>query len=171
VLGGAAAAALLVLAARGLYQKFATVTITVSAALAANAGTLRLYLWIAIGSACGGMARYWCSGVAARLFGETFPWGTLIINIIGSLVIGFFAALTGPDGRVLVGPTARQFVMVGICGGYTTFSSFSLQTLNLVNDGEWFQAAGNVSLSVVLCLIAVWTGHAFAVGLNGGRWA
>lgn len=99
-----------------------------------------LYFWIAIGSAIGGVARYWCSGVAARLIGETFPWGTLIVNVVGSFIIGFFATLTGPDGRVFVGTTARQFVMVGLCGGYTTFSSFSLQTLTLVSDGEWLQA-------------------------------
>ena len=60
------------------------------------------YLWIAIGSALGGMARYWCSGVAARLIGETFPWGTLIVNVVGSFIIGFFATLTGPDGRLFV---------------------------------------------------------------------
>lgn len=124
------------------------------------------YFWIAVGSALGGMGRYWCSGFAARLFGETFPWGTLIVNVVGSFVIGFFGTLTGPDGRVLVGTTARQFVMVGICGGYTTFSSFSLQTLSLVRDGEWLYAAGNVTLSVVLCLVAVWLGHVSALALN-----
>src|SRR5262245_52997483 len=96
------------------------------------------YFWIAIGSALGGVARYWCSGVAARLVGETFPWGTLIVNLVGSFIIGFFATLTGPDGRVFASSTARQFVMIGICGGYTTFSSFSIQTLNLAQDGEWF---------------------------------
>ena len=84
------------------------------------------YLWIAIGSALGGVARYWFSGVVARLIGETFPWGTLFINIIGSFIIGFFATLTGPDGRILVPSVARQFVMIGLCGGFTTFSSFSL---------------------------------------------
>ena len=104
-----------------------------------------LYFWIAIGSALGGVARYWCSGVAARLIGETFPWGTLIVNVVGSFIIGFFATLTGPDGRIFVGTTARQFVMIGLCGGYTTFSSFSLQTLNLMNDGEWLQAGASIS--------------------------
>ena len=128
------------------------------------------YFWVAIGSAIGGVARYWCSGVAARLIGETFPWGTLIVNVVGSFIIGFFATLTGPDGRVFVGSTARQFVMVGICGGYTTFSSFSLQTLNLMNDGEWLQAGGNIVGSVVLCLVAVWIGHILALSLNTMRW-
>lgn len=125
-----------------------------------------VYFWIAVGSAMGGMARYWCSGMVARLWGETFPWGTLLINVVGSFVIGFFATLTGPDGRVFVGSTARQFVMIGICGGYTTFSSFSLQTLNLVNDGEWLSAGGNIAGSILLCLLAVWAGYALAASLN-----
>ena len=124
------------------------------------------YVWIAIGSALGGVARYWCSGYVANQIGETFPWGTLFINILGSFVIGFFATLTGPDGRLLVSTTSRQFVMIGLCGGYTTFSSFSLQTLNLARDGEWLSAGGNIVLSVVLCLVAVWVGHVFAATLN-----
>jgi fluoride exporter len=131
---------------------------------------MQSYVWIAIGSALGGIARYWCSGVAARLVGETFPWGTLIVNVVGSFIIGFFATLTGPDGRVFVGSTARQFVMVGFCGGYTTFSSFSIQTLSLMQDGEWLQASGNIVGSVVLCLAAVWIGHVLAVSLNAMRW-
>jgi fluoride exporter len=124
------------------------------------------YLWIALGGALGTTARYWLSGVVARSIGETFPWGTLIVNVSGSLVIGIFVALTGPDGRWFVGSTARQFVMIGICGGYTTFSSFSLQTLNLVNDGEWLRAGANIGLSVALCLIAVWGGVALAGLIN-----
>jgi CrcB protein len=128
------------------------------------------YLWIAIGSALGGMARYWCSGVAALLFGETFPWGTLIVNILGSIVIGFVATLTGPDGRLFVSTTVRQFMMIGLCGGYTTFSSFSLQTLNLMNDGQWLYAALNIGASVILCLVAVWLGHVAAVHINALKW-
>jgi fluoride exporter len=128
------------------------------------------YLWIMLGGALGTGARYWCSGFVARTIGETFPWGTLIINVLGSFIIGLFATLTGPDGRVFVGATARQFVMIGICGGYTTFSSFSLQTLNLMNDGEWVSAGGNVVMSVVLCLIAVWAGQAIASNLNAFKW-
>src|ERR1043166_3304496 len=130
------------------------------------------YIWIAIGSAIGGAARYWCTGFAARLFGETFPWGTLLVNITGSLIIGFFATLTGPDGRIFVSSTTRQFVMIGLCGGYTTFSSFSLQTLNLVQDqdSEWLQAGGNIVGSVVACLFAVWLGHTLAASINAMRW-
>jgi CrcB protein len=128
------------------------------------------YLWIAIGSALGGMARYWCSGVAARLIGETFPWGTIIVNIVGSFIIGFFATLTGPDGRIFADTLTRQFVMIGFCGGYTTFSSFSLQTLALVQDGELLLASANIALSVIACLVAVWAGYALAASINALKW-
>jgi CrcB protein len=124
------------------------------------------YFYIMLGSALGGAGRYWSSGLVARAFGETFPWGTIIVNVLGSFVIGFFATLTGPDGRLLVGTDARQFVMVGLCGGYTTFSSFSLQTLNLIRDEEWLLAAGNAVLSFVLCMLAVWLGHIAAASVN-----
>jgi fluoride exporter len=127
------------------------------------------YVWVAVGGALGTIARFWLSTVVARAFGETFPWGTLIINVGGSFVIGFFAALTGPDGRVFVGSTARQFFMIGICGGFTTFSSFSLQTLSLMNDGEWYRAGANVVLSVVLCMVAVWAGVVLANLVNAMR--
>ncbi len=128
------------------------------------------YFWIAIGSALGGMARYWCSGIAARLIGETFPWGTIIVNIVGSFIIGFFATLTGPDGRIFADTLTRQFVMIGFCGGYTTFSSFSLQTLALVQDGEWVLASANIALSVIACLLAVWVGYALAASVNALKW-
>lgn len=131
---------------------------------------MKNYVWIAIGGALGTTGRYWLSGIVARLIGETFPWGTLVINVTGSFIIGFFGTLTGPDGRLFVGSAARQFVMVGICGGYTTFSSFSLQTLNLMNDGEWADAGANIALSVVLCLIGVWAGEMLAGILNGMEW-
>ena len=117
------------------------------------------YLWIAIGGALGSVARYWLSGAVARQFGETFPWGTLIVNVSGSLVIGFLAALVEPAGRRFIGPTGRQFFMYGVCGGYTTFSSFSLQTLELIRAGDWLKAGGNAVLSVLLCMIAVWVGY------------
>lgn len=127
---------------------------------------METYLWIAVGGALGSVARYWCSGIVAEAIGETFPWGTLLVNVLGSFIIGFFATLTAPDGRWLVGGTTRQFVMTGILGGYTTFSSFSLQTLNLVRDGEWLRAGGNITLSVLLCLVAVWLGHVMAAAVN-----
>ena len=120
------------------------------------------YLWIALGSALGGVGRYWLSGVIARRFGEAFPVGTLVVNATGSFVIGFIASLIRPEGRLLMSASGRQFLMVGICGGYTTFSSFSLQTLNLAREGEWFYAGANVVASVLLCLLAVWLGHVLA---------
>jgi CrcB protein len=127
------------------------------------------YAAIAIGSALGGMGRYWLGGLIASRIGETFPWGTIIVNITGSFVIGLFATLTGPEGRWLVSSTARQFVMIGICGGYTTFSSFSLQTLTLARDGEFLYAGWNIVVSVVFCLLAVWLGHVAAASLNAAR--
>jgi CrcB protein len=127
---------------------------------------LQMYLAVAAGGALGTVARFFLSGVVANAFGQTFPWGTLIINVTGSFVIGFFGTLTGPDGRVMVSGTIRQLVMVGLCGGYTTFSSFSLQTLNLVEDGEWLSAAGNIFGSVILCLLFVWLGAISAAALN-----
>jgi CrcB protein len=128
--------------------------------------SMERYLLVALGGAIGTVARYWLSGAVAQLVGETFPWGTLLINVTGSFVIGFFAAFTGPDGRVFVGATGRQFVMTGICGGYTTFSAFSLQTLNLLNDGKYAYASGYIVASVVLCLLAVWIGAVLASMLN-----
>ena len=124
------------------------------------------YLWIGLGGALGSVVRFWFSGFIARQFGETFPWGTLLVNVSGSFVIGFFAALTGTEGRWFVPASFRQFFMVGVLGGYTTFSSFSLQTLNLAEEGEWLRAGANAGLSLALCLIAVWLGHLLALNLN-----
>jgi CrcB protein len=121
---------------------------------------------VAAGGALGSVSRFWLSGVVARHYGETFPWGTLLINVTGSFAIGFFATLTGPDGRWIAPSTLRQFVMIGICGGYTTFSSFSLQTFNLMQNNEWGRAGLNTVASVTLCLLAVWLGHVAAMSLN-----
>ena len=128
--------------------------------------TLLPYIWIAAGSGLGGIARYACAGLMARLVGETFPWGTLIVNVIGCAVIGVFAAVTGPEGRLLAPPAVRQFVMPGICGGFTTFSTFSLETLALARDGDWPKAAANIGASLLLCLAAVWAGYAAGAALN-----
>jgi protein CrcB len=118
-----------------------------------------LYLWVALGSALGGVARFGFGLMAARFWGESFPWGTIAINILGSFIIGFFETLTLPDGALPANLGLRTFVMVGICGGFTTFSSFSLQTFTLARDGTWFAAMGNVLLSVTLCLLAVTAGN------------
>ena len=127
---------------------------------------MRNYICVAIGSALGGVCRYGCALVAAAWVGDGFPWGTIFINVLGSFIIGFFASATGPDGRWLVRPEFRVFVMIGFCGGYTTFSSFSLQTLELWQRGDALGAAANVGLSVTLCLAAVWLGHGGARALS-----
>ncbi|HLY06795.1 MAG TPA: fluoride efflux transporter CrcB [Rhizomicrobium sp.] len=127
---------------------------------------LPFLLLLGLGGALGTLARYWLSGVIANAVGQTFPWGTIIVNVTGSFVIGFFATLTAPDGRFLVSGSTRQYVMTGFCGGYTTFSSFSLQTLNLMNDREWLYAGGNVLASVALCLLFVWLGAICAAAVN-----
>ncbi|EPY03420.1 fluoride efflux transporter CrcB [Magnetospirillum fulvum] len=124
------------------------------------------YAFVALGSAIGGTLRYWLSGLIADATGGTFPWGTLVINIVGSFAIGLFATLTGPDGRWFVPAEGRIFFMAGVCGGFTTFSSFSLQTLTLVQEGEWLPALANVGLSLALCLGAVVLGHVGAQLIN-----
>lgn len=126
----------------------------------------RIYLWIAIGSALGGVARYACSGLTAAWLGDGLPWDTIFINILGSFVIGLFATLSGPDGAWPAAARLRPFVMVGICGGYTTFSAFSLQTLQRLQAGEPLGALANIGLSVVFCLVAIWAGDAIARRLN-----
>jgi fluoride exporter len=118
-----------------------------------------IYFWVAVGGAIGSMARLWLGVKVTLLTGLAFPWGTILVNIIGSLVIGFVATLTGPSGRVVVPVNAQAFVMVGLCGGFTTFSAFSLQTLELARDGRLMHAGANIMLSVVLCLTAVALGH------------
>ena len=130
---------------------------------------MTLYLLIALGGALGSVARFALSGLIASQVGETFPWGTMVINVLGSFVIDFFATFTGTEGRVLVGSNGRMFFMTGVLGGFTTFSSFSLQTLTLARDGEWLRAGGNAVGSLVLCLVAVWLGHLLAMALNSSR--
>ncbi len=128
--------------------------------------TFYSYLLVGVGSAFGGMARHWTTALVASRWGVGFPWGTLVVNVAGSLLIGVLAAALVPDGRWLLPVPARELLIVGVLGGYTTFSAFSLQTLSLARDGEWVAAAGNIVLSVVACLAAVWLGHASASGLN-----
>ena len=116
------------------------------------------YAWVALGGALGSMARFWLGNAVANLVGAAFPWGTLLINIVGSFVIGWFDVLTGAFGSLAVPADARAFVLVGICGGFTTFSAFSLQTLQLAQGGEVVRAGAYIVASVVLCLAAVWAG-------------
>lgn len=116
------------------------------------------YIWVGIGSAIGGVARFWISGFVASRYGESFPFGTLVVNVTGSFLIGLFAALSEPEGRWFLNPTMRELLMIGFCGGYTTFSSFSLQTLTLLQNGEWLRAGANALASFALCMLAVWLG-------------
>jgi CrcB protein len=126
---------------------------------------MKSYFWIAIGAGLGGTLRYWCGEVAITLLGDIVPWGTMFVNILGSFIIGYFSALTTPGGRLIVSPIVRQFVTVGFCGGYTTFSSFSLQTQDFMMRGAWLYAGANV-LSIVLSLVAVWAGYIWAAGAS-----
>jgi fluoride exporter len=119
-------------------------------------------LWVAVGSVFGGATRYFVSGLVARHFGETFPWGTMVVNVTGAFAIGILAA-AGSAHFLLHMETVWQFAVVGFLGSYTTVSSFSLQTLALAREGELLLAATNVLLSLVLCLSAVTMG--FAAGL------
>ena len=125
-----------------------------------------LYLLIALGGALGSVARFSLNGVVSTQFGALFPWGTLVVNVTGSFLIGFFFTLTEPGGRLFASSHTRQFFMTGVCGGYTTFSSFSLQTLDLLRGGEWLRAGANTVASVILCLLAVWLGHIAAAAIN-----
>jgi fluoride exporter len=120
--------------------------------------SLASVLWVALGGALGSVARYWIAILVAAATGPRFPWGTLLINIGGSFVIGWFGSWTGPNGPLDVPPDIRIFVMVGICGGFTTFSSFSLQTLELLQAGEIVSAGAYIVGSVILCLLGVWAG-------------
>ena len=121
-------------------------------------GGASTWLAVAAGGALGSMARFWLTSAMTALTGPRFPWGTLLINALGSFVIGLVAALTLVPDRVGMHPDLRVFLMVGVCGGFTTFSAFSLQTLELLQSGDCWPAAGYVVGSVVLCLAAVWCG-------------
>jgi CrcB protein len=127
------------------------------------------YLWVALGGALGSMARYGLGNAMTLAVGAEFPWGTLLINVLGSFVISFFGVLTGLDARLPLPAEARIFVTVGLCGGFTTFSSFSLQTVELARNGQPGRAALYVALSAALCIIACAAGFASAAALNAQR--
>jgi CrcB protein len=124
------------------------------------------YLLVALGGAVGSVGRYAFGLAAGRLWGDAFPIGTILINILGSFVIAFYGALTLPDGPLPASGEMRLLVMVGVCGGFTTFSSFSLQTLLLMRGGLWGAAAANVLISVAACLGAAMAGQAAAMRLG-----
>jgi len=127
------------------------------------------YLWVALGGALGSVGRFWLATLIIARFGENFPFGTLLVNVTGSFVIGILAALGATGGGAFASEGFKQFFFVGICGGYTTFSAFSLQTLQLVQRREWLFAGGNVLLSVALCLIAVWLGYLLGAAFSPAK--
>jgi CrcB protein len=129
-----------------------------------NWNTPILYACVAMGSVLGGLARYLVSLMVSAFSG--FPVSTLIVNITGSFIIGFYSTLSGPDGRLFASTQQRQFVMTGFCGGYTTFSTFSLDTFRLLHSGMIQVAFLNISVSVVTWLMAVWLGHLLASHIN-----
>lgn len=124
------------------------------------------YLWVALGGALGSVARFWLGNAMALATGSEFPWGTLLINVVGSFVISFFGMLTGTSQRFAVPYEARVFVTVGLCGGFTTFSSFSLQTVELARTGQGERAAIYVAASIILCLTACYLGLVTANAIN-----
>lgn len=114
-------------------------------------------LLIFVGCGLGGLSRYWVSTSANSLLGQTFPYGTLVVNVSGSLVMGFlFVIIAERFGNIA--PALRAFLLIGILGGYTTFSSFSIETINLLQSGEWFRVFANIFLSIILCVGGAWLG-------------
>ncbi|MBX7156999.1 MAG: fluoride efflux transporter CrcB [Verrucomicrobiae bacterium] len=116
------------------------------------------YFWIGLGSALGGIGRHLVSVWSVKHWGVVFPWGTLIVNVLGSFLIGLVSVWVGSERRLWLGIEMQQFLMIGFFGGFTTFSSFSLQNLNLLQTGEWQRALANIFLSLTLCLFSVWLG-------------
>lgn len=138
--------------------------VTTSSAPSTKRRIAILYACVASGSVLGGLTRYLVA--LAIQTGPGFPWSTLFINATGSFIIGFYAALSGPDGRLFASAPQRQFIMTGFCGGYTTFSTFSLETFKLFHAGLARTALANILASLMGWLVAVWLGHALAVRLN-----
>ena len=124
------------------------------------------YLWIALGGALGSVARFACAEWIVARWPGVFPWGTLFVNVLGSLMIGLIAGFGESEARWQLPLIMRQFIMIGILGGYTTFSSFSLQTLMLARNGAWLLAGLNAAVSVLLCVMAAWLGFALVMAIN-----
>jgi fluoride exporter len=116
------------------------------------------WLAVAVGGALGSLARFWMTGAVTALTGPRYPIGTLLINVLGSFVIGGVAGVTLTPARMGLHPDLRVFLMVGICGGFTTFSAFSLQTLELMQNGDNTAAALYAAASVILCVLFTWFG-------------
>ena len=133
---------------------------------------LMQYMVIGLGGALGSMLRFGLGSLIdsnVQKTGQIFPWGTVIVNITGCFVIGFIFTISSSEGRIILGSLTRNFILIGILGGYTTFSSFSLQTLTLALSGQRWEALANVLVSVVLCLVGCWLGAMLAGSLNQMR--
>ena len=117
-------------------------------------------LLVGVGGFAGTVARYWLSGVIARRYGETFPFGTLVVNALGCLLAGFLFYFLYE--RFLTSPTSRSVIFIGLLGGFTTFSSYGLQTFTLMRDGEFALALLNIAISNVAGLFLVWAGYRLA---------
>ncbi|MEO6054995.1 MAG: fluoride efflux transporter CrcB [Chthoniobacterales bacterium] len=126
----------------------------------------KIYFVIFLGGGLGSMLRFFISVWIGERYGESFPWGTIIVNIAGCFLIGVLAALFDVEGRFIVSPIVRLFLMIGFLGGFTTFSSFSLQTLKLAQDGQWLGAAANCAISLVCCIVGVWAGFSAGHSIN-----
>lgn len=126
-------------------------------------------LAVFVGGGLGSVLRLGVSYWTAEKWGSSFPWGTLCVNATGSAAIGLIAGLALAEGAFTISPLARQFLMIGVLGGYTTFSSFSLQTLQLAQEGQWAYAAANVGGSLVLCFLGVWSGWTLAQIIQHAR--
>jgi CrcB protein len=155
-----------VAAAAGADSEESAATAARKAARRAMRDAMVLYGVVGLGAVIGGVLRALSSIGAAALLGTEFAWGTLFVNVLGSFFIGFYATITGPEGRIFAGTRLRQFVMTGFCGGFTTFSVFSLETVQFVQVGNLTAAALNVGVSVVAWLGAVWLGHRLASRIN-----
>lgn len=128
---------------------------------------MKTVLWIGLGSGLGGMARFLAAGWVQRAWPQHLPVGTIAVNISGCLLMGLLAGLLRKGGEPVLTGDAREFLLSGLLGGYTTFSAFSLQTLALVRDGHGGAAVMNVAVSVTTCLAAVWAGFWLARTLGG----
>lgn len=124
---------------------------------------MRKIILIGLAGLIGTLCRYWLSGLVARQYGENFPWGTLVVNVLGCFLAGSLFCLM--EERFLVSPTLRSVVLIGLLGGFTTFSSFGLQTFTLLREGELALAALNVTLSNLLGLLMLWAGYSLVKAL------
>lgn len=134
---------------------------------------IRDILWVGLGGGIGSMARFGVVSLVARWLGErlgeTLPFGTILVNVTGCFLIGLVAGVEDPGLGWINRPSGRQFLIAGVCGGYTTFSAFSLQTLRLIQNRSWTLAGLNVLGSIILCMAAITLGHLCAVWWTGRK--